>query len=272
MCAGSNAAKTANENAKRQEIFAKWNRFHKGMTAFSRYRIKKVQAAVTEGNIFQGLAGRYGSWSRAQQKYNTLKKNVFKKNEEFTRKLLTNSTYGKLLAGGKVTGKSVARMGVLEDAMAGEFYANNLRKLTDARDALGVGMVMSRMKAIKAQDDTYAGVAFAPSPDIMAPEGARRSVGAAMAGDIMGAIGTAAGVAALFMGSDSRLKKDIRKIGTSLDGHNIYKFKYLDEENEYIGVMAEEVYKKKPEAVGRMDNGYLGVDYNQIDVEFREVA
>ena len=272
MCAGSNAAKTANENAKRQEIFAKWNRFHKGMTAFSRYRIKKVQAAVTEGNIFQGLAGRYGSWSRAQQKYNTLKKNVFKKNEEFTRKLLTNSTYGKLLAAGKVTGKSVARMGVLEDAMQGEFFANNLRKLTDARDALGVGMVMSRMKAIKAQDDTFAGVAFAPSPDIMAPEGARRSIGAAFIGDALGAIGTALGAAALFGISDSRLKKDIRKIGKSIDGYNIYKFKYLDEENDYIGVMAEEVYKKKPEAVGRMDNGYLGVDYNQIDVEFREVA
>ena len=269
MCAGSNAAKVANENAKRQEIFAKWNRFHKGMTAFSRYRIKKVQAAVTEGNIFQGLAGRYGSWSRAQQKYNTFKKNIFKKNEEFTKKLLTNSTYGKLLAAGKVTGKSVARMGVLEDAMQGEFFANNLRKLTDARDALGVGMIMSRMKAISAQDDTFAGVAFAPSPDIMVPEGARRSVAAAAMGDALAVIGTVAGV---FAASDSRLKKDVRKIGTSIDGYNIYKFKYIDEENDYIGVMAEEVYKKKPEAVGRMDNGYLGVDYNQIDVEFREVA
>jgi len=72
--------------------------------------------------------------------------------------------------------------------------------------------------------------------------------------------------------SDSRLKKDIKKIGESIDGHNIYKFKYLDEENEYIGVMAEEVYAKKPEAVGRMPNGYFGVDYNQIDVEFREAA
>jgi len=36
--------------------------------------------------------------------------------------------------------------------------------------------------------------------------------------------------------------------------------------------MAEEVYAKNPDAVGRMDNGYLGVDYSKIDVEFREVA
>ena len=96
-----------------------------------------------------------------------------------------------------------------------------------------------------------------------------QNVGMAMFGDVMGMVGTIAGIAAL---SDSRLKKDVKKIGQSIQGHNIYKFKYLDEDNEYIGVMAEEVYKKNPKAVGRMDNGYLGVDYNQIDVEFRRAA
>jgi hypothetical protein len=36
--------------------------------------------------------------------------------------------------------------------------------------------------------------------------------------------------------------------------------------------MADEVFKKKPSAVYIMDNGYMGVDYSQIDVEFREVV
>ena len=36
--------------------------------------------------------------------------------------------------------------------------------------------------------------------------------------------------------------------------------------------MADEVIKIKPEAVYKMDNGYLGVDYSQIDVQYREVA
>ena len=36
--------------------------------------------------------------------------------------------------------------------------------------------------------------------------------------------------------------------------------------------MADEVLKKNPEAVYRMDNGFLGIDYNQIDVEYREVV
>ena len=96
-----------------------------------------------------------------------------------------------------------------------------------------------------------------------------------IAGQLMNSISFVMNVASGFMTmfhSDERLKRDVTKIGQSIDGHNIYKFKYLDEDNEYIGVMAEEVYKKNPKAVGRMDNGYLGVDYNQIDVEFREVG
>ena len=34
--------------------------------------------------------------------------------------------------------------------------------------------------------------------------------------------------------------------------------------------MAHEVQKIKPEAVETMDSGFLGVKYDQIDVEFRE--
>ena len=35
--------------------------------------------------------------------------------------------------------------------------------------------------------------------------------------------------------------------------------------------MADEVIKLVPEAVVTMDNGYLGVNYNLIDVTFKEV-
>ena len=93
-------------------------------------------------------------------------------------------------------------------------------------------------------------------------------VGAAMFGDLLNFGLCVAGV----IRSDSRLKEDIKKIGTSIDGHNIYKFKYLDSSEYYTGVMAEEVLAKKPEAVSRLDNGYWGVDYSQIDVEMREVV
>ena len=36
--------------------------------------------------------------------------------------------------------------------------------------------------------------------------------------------------------------------------------------------MAQEVQRKKPEAVAKLNNDTYMVDYSQIDVEFREVA
>jgi hypothetical protein len=72
--------------------------------------------------------------------------------------------------------------------------------------------------------------------------------------------------------SDIRLKEDIKKIGQSIDGHNIYKFKYLDEDREFIGVMAQEVMKTHPDAVVKPYNGYYAVCYDMIDVDFKEVT
>ena len=72
--------------------------------------------------------------------------------------------------------------------------------------------------------------------------------------------------------SDIELKRDIQKIGKSPDGHNVYKFKYRHSEGEYIGVMAQELLTKNPEAVVYGDNGYLAVDYDKIDVNFERVA
>ena len=82
----------------------------------------------------------------------------------------------------------------------------------------------------------------------------------------------ASGIMSFFPGSDIRLKEDIKKIGQSIDGHNIYKFKYLDDDREFIGVMAQEVMKTHPDAVIKLNSGYYGVDYSQLDVEFKEVA
>lgn len=86
-------------------------------------------------------------------------------------------------------------------------------------------------------------------------------------------LNVATGVMGLFpAGSDERIKKDITKIGTSIDGHNIYKFKYLSSDREFVGVMAQEVKETHPKAVVEMPNGFYGVYYDLIDVDFKEVA
>ena len=92
------------------------------------------------------------------------------------------------------------------------------------------------------------------------------------AGQFMNTVSFGMSVISPFIGSDVRIKDNIKKIGTSIEGYNIYKFRYNNSTQEYIGVMAQEVQRKKPEAVAKLDNDTYMVDYSQIDVEFREVA
>ena len=70
-----------------------------------------------------------------------------------------------------------------------------------------------------------------------------------------------------FKFSDRRLKEDIRLIGKSPSGINIYSFKYYQIPGRYIGVMAQEV----PWATHMTDTGYYAVDYSKVDVEFRRL-
>ena len=241
------------------------------MQGYSRYAISKVQSKIEQFNVGQGL---FRAWNRAQGKLNSIEDKVWNDNNKFMIKWAQDSGYDKLLAGG-AQGKSIKRFGIVEAGAAGRYFAANMSALTDAREKFKAGMKYDRMVASQKQEQAYAKVAFAPTPDIAAAAPAMQSVGAAFFGDVMGFVGSVVGIGAglqTWSQSDSRLKEDVKKIGTSIDGHNIYKFKYLDSPEYYTGVMAEEVYKKKPEAVGYLHTGYLGVDYDQIDVEMRRVA
>ena len=72
------------------------------------------------------------------------------------------------------------------------------------------------------------------------------------------------------MRSDIQLKENITYINQSPNGHSIYEWNYKGEpkSRRYQGVMAQELLQTAPEAVVTMDNGYLGVDYGKIDVDF----
>lgn len=62
--------------------------------------------------------------------------------------------------------------------------------------------------------------------------------------------------------SDSRLKRDIRRLGT-WQGLGLYAFRYLWSDVEHIGVMAQEVLKVKPWAVVKI-GPWLAVDYGAL--------
>lgn len=83
----------------------------------------------------------------------------------------------------------------------------------------------------------------------------------------MGMIGgglQAAGLAKMLFpamfASDRRLKRNIRKIGETRGGHNIYSFRYRSDGSAHIGVMADEV----PTAVIGQINGYDVVNYARV--------
>jgi hypothetical protein len=85
-------------------------------------------------------------------------------------------------------------------------------------------------------------------------------------------IGTIAGKVSTFFSSsgffsDARLKEDIRLVGRSPAGVNVYSFKYKQLPGRYMGVMAQEV----PWARHMTDTGYYAVDYTKVDVKFRRL-
>ena len=84
---------------------------------------------------------------------------------------------------------------------------------------------------------------------------------------IAGQMAGLATAAAPFLTSDIRLKENVKQIGQSPSGINIYSFNFIGNEDQYEGVLAHEV----PHATMVDDTGYWRVDYSQLDVEFKKV-
>jgi hypothetical protein len=77
---------------------------------------------------------------------------------------------------------------------------------------------------------------------------------------VAGDIGKIASLATMF--SDKRLKENIKKIGKTYDGQNIYSYNYKGDHSQQIGLLAQDVEKRHPHAVG-LANGYKTVDYDK---------
>jgi hypothetical protein len=68
--------------------------------------------------------------------------------------------------------------------------------------------------------------------------------------------------------SDARLKRDIDRIATRSDGLLIYSFRYLWDDEVYVGVIAQDLLRNElwRSAVSTKANGYFAVDYGMIDL------
>jgi len=112
--------------------------------------------------------------------------------------------------------------------------------------------------------DLYTGM----GNSIVAANQANQANKGSMFGSLMN-LGGQLGSAYMFS-SDKNLKENIKSVGFE-NGYPIYEFTYKGKPDaKFIGVMAQEVEKITPEAVGEID-GHKAVNYDMIGVKFREV-
>lgn len=64
--------------------------------------------------------------------------------------------------------------------------------------------------------------------------------------------------------SDERLKTDKERVGETDDGIGVYKYRFKGSPMMQLGVMAQEVEKKKPQAVMTTRSGYKAVNYPMV--------
>lgn len=85
-------------------------------------------------------------------------------------------------------------------------------------------------------------------------------------GSVLGTIGqvgqAVGGLASL---SDPRAKENIEILGVRPDGLGVYAFNYIGDTETQIGVMAHEVAKLRPDALGPVVDGLLTVDYSKLE-------
>jgi hypothetical protein len=67
--------------------------------------------------------------------------------------------------------------------------------------------------------------------------------------------------------SDVRLKQDVDAVGSLAEGLPLYSFKYLWDDTEYVGVMAQDVLEVCPDAVLLGEDGYYRVDYAMLGTQ-----
>ena len=72
--------------------------------------------------------------------------------------------------------------------------------------------------------------------------------------------------------SDIRLKRDIHALMRLDNGLTLYRFRYLWNDVEMVGVMAQEVLEIVPEAVAKGEDGHYRVDYGRLGLRFMTYA
>jgi len=244
-------------------------RERKWMNELALTNVERIQYAHTLDATHVGLGNAY---AEIQEKYGDMIAESRQRQEEKFREFASTSEGAKLAASGR-TGRSIERM---ETVDYGQYLAQSSRdvyNLLQGRRELNKQGAKAAAGARQQQLEAFAQNNIIKSPDLAPPPPALKNVGHAMFMDALSIIQTGASVAtgvATIENSDRRLKENIKKIGESISGLGVYKFNYIGQAKKYIGAMADEVIKIVPEAAVLGDDGFYRVNYDLIDVTFKE--
>jgi hypothetical protein len=74
--------------------------------------------------------------------------------------------------------------------------------------------------------------------------------------------------------SDARLKRDIKPVETLVSGVKLYSFRYLEDEQEFVGVLAQDLLENElfASAVVHRPDGFLAVSYDALGLEVSNEA
>lgn len=260
--------------------------------------IKSAMGDAAQGvNAQFSSAGRYGSGANADalasrlgkistdarmQDYNQQQQNMLSANGQLQQLAGLRGTLGQGLAG--IGQQGVNNMAGAGGALGQLATAQN----TDAANQMGVGsqrmdyqqqLIDALNQAPWAKVGNLAQIAggigglggtstgFSQGTQQTSGGGLGSILGGSMAGlgglgNLLKGIGSMGGFAAMF--SDERLKENIKPVGKTNDGQNVYAYNYKDDplKRTTLGLMAQEVEKVKPEAVHKDPfSGFKMVNY-----------
>ena len=268
MCLGEdarNANKAARKNYEHQLKVREAN----WMEQRGLIQLDRIQHEQT---LQAGHVGLGNAYAEIQEKYRDLIGQAMQENEADWVKFNQQNVGASMAAAGQ-TGRSAERIRAVELGQYLKQASRRAYNLQHAKRDLDREGAMAAAQKRQSDMQSFAHNNVVRSPELAPPKPVMHNVGRAAWMDAMkmgsAALGTATSVAVI--ASSRELKDNLKKLGQSKAGHNIYKFNYKGDSRKYIGVVAEEVQQIKPEAVTTLPNGKLGVKYDLIDVDFKEV-
>lgn len=196
----------------------------------------QMQGGVTANNFLQSLLTGQGDTAAAQNGYNQfLQMAGFQPAmRELSRGITGQGAASGLLRSGATAGRLQTRGAELNN----QFANNYLQQLAGLS---GLGLQAGGLVANAGQKSSSTG----GSPSTL--------------GSVASAVG---GIASIF--SDRRLKRDIELAYREPDGLGVYSFRYLWSPFKTLGVIAQEVAKLRPWALGPRRLGYMTVNYGAL--------